>query len=114
MAWDEVARSGAVIGHYSTSLSFAVLAKTPVLLITSSELLRSWYSPYINSFAGELNAPLVNIDDQRTWIPPQTLLNHDQRDAYISYEQKFLRSYGGPVRNLWVMIGEALLQKVDG
>jgi hypothetical protein len=110
----EIYGSRAVLGHVSTSFSFATLARRPTIILTTDEISRSWYWPYIQLFTEELSSPLVNLSDPSTWIEPPALLSSQQRDAFDTYQRNYLRAYAGPDRRLWTMIGEALLQKVDG
>lgn len=104
----------AVLGHVSTSFSFVTLAKRPTLILTSDELTRSWYWPYIQLFVEELSSPLVNVSDVSTWIEPPTLLSSNQSVAFDAYQRNYLRAYSGSDRRLWTMIGDELLQRVNG
>jgi hypothetical protein len=108
----EINRCTSVIGHVSTSFSFAVITRKPVAILTSREIARSWYAPYTETFARELLAPLVNLDDPATWVSPESTLTKDQQEAYELYELNYLKSYAGPTRKLWAIIGDKLLQKI--
>jgi len=108
----EIYGSCSVLGHVSTSFSFAVLAQRPTLILTSDELTSSWYWPYIQMFTDELKAPLVNLSNVATWIKPEANLLEQQRAAYRVYYSKYLRSYAGPDQRLWKMVGDELLQRI--
>lgn len=110
----EISQCSAVMGHVSTSFSFAVISRIPATILTSSEIRRSWYAPYTERFASELLAPLVNLDEPTSWVSPAITLTQDQHDAYDLYELNYLKSYSGPARDLWTMIGDELLQRVNG
>ena len=108
----EIWRSIAVLGHISTSFSFAVLAQKPTITITSNEMSRSWYAPYVDRFRTELAAPQINLDDRSTWTAPRSVLDAAQSQAYAEYLTNYLRSYEGPIRRLWKMVGDELLQRI--
>ena len=109
----EVARSGAVCGHVSTSFSFAVVFRKPALILTSSELSRSWYSPYIDLFVEELSAPLVNLSSRNSWISPDSKINAEQQTSYAQYETNYLNSSFTQTRRLWDLIGDDILGRIQ-
>lgn len=110
----EIRRCSAVVGHVSTAFSYAVISRKPTMILTNSEISRSWYAPYTQMFVSELAAPLVNLDDHASWVPLMVTPNQEQREAFARYEVNYLKSYDGPARKLWDMIGDDLLQRVNG
>lgn len=108
----EIRQSAAVCGHRSTSFSFAVVFEKPALVLTSNEMSGSWYAPYVETFATELAAPLVNLSDPGSWIAPASTITAAQSNSYSTYRKNYLKSYDGPDRRLWTMIGDDLLRRI--
>lgn len=50
-----------ILVHASTATSFAVLARKPIISITTNELLKSNYQSYVGSLSRELGSKLINI-----------------------------------------------------
>lgn len=109
----EVARSGVVCGHVSTSFSFAVIFEKPTLILTTTELSRSWYAPYINSFVKELAAPLVNLSVRDSWTIPSPTINANQESSYARYEINYLNSSIAETRRLWDLIGDDIFRRIQ-
>lgn len=95
-----------VLAHGTTSVSFAVIARKPVVFLTSQEILNSWYQPSIELLRSHLGAALVNIDDQpSTW--PDNWMTLDQ-SAYDNYRETFIKACDAPDRSLWETLSEVL------
>jgi len=109
----EIFGSRVVLGHVSTSFSFAVLAGRPTQILTSNELSKSWYWPFIAKFTDELRAPLINLSDPGTWMMPANEISSEQQTAYTTYVKNYMRSYSGTDGRLWQMIGTAIIQRVN-
>jgi hypothetical protein len=108
----EVARSVSVLGHVSTSFSFAVIFRKPVTILTTSELSRSWYAPYISSFVDELAAPAVDLSTRSSWTKPLSAITETQRSLYALYEVNYLNSSFNQTRKLWELIGDDILSRI--
>ncbi len=89
---DLVADSSMVVAHFSTSINFAVLCDKPILFITTNELIRAGRSIWIEPLAKELDRPLLNIDDKKTW--QELSLSYDgwSKKRYGQYISKYIRS----------------------
>ena len=109
----EVARSGAACGHISTSFSYAVIFRRPTLVLTSSEISRSWYAPYIDSFVEELAAPLVDLSLRESWQPPAPTINANQESSYAHYQVNYLNSSPTQTRKLWEIVGDDILERIS-
>ncbi len=107
----EIFGSRVVLGHVSTSFSFAVLAERPTQILTTSELSSSWYGPYLERFSSELRAPLINLSDPSTWLEPLSELSNDQRSAYSEYTKNYLNNRDGDHGRLWTSVGDELLKR---
>ena len=92
--------SSLVFAHASTSISFAVLWRKPLAFLTSDEICRSWYQPWIDAPRILLKAPLYNIDAQ---FPASLAKNwrHLDRHAYLQYEQTYIKGNDSPDISLW-------------
>lgn len=110
----EVARSVAVCGHVSTSFSYAVIFNKPALVLTTAELSRSWYAPYIDRFVEELSAPLVNLSTRDSWMMPAIVTSEEQESSYALYRANYLNASYTPNRKLWEFIGDDILERIRG
>lgn len=80
-----------VLTHCSSSISFAVLNKKPILTLTSNsikEVMPNYYN-FINHFSKILDTHLVNIDDV---VSSQIVLREHNSFKYSEYVYKYLTS----------------------
>ena len=90
-----------VFMHASTAISFAVLWRRPTVFLTSEEISKSWYYPRIELMRKILNAPMVNIDQQKV---SQLIAAHWPKideSAYQCYQDTYIKSRGSPELSLW-------------
>lgn len=73
-----VRNAQAVILHGSTAVSFAVLARKPMLFLSSGELARSTYGLHVRTMAAELGCSPLDIDSEDD-LPTLQSLGPDQR-----------------------------------
>jgi hypothetical protein len=92
--------------HASTSISFAVLWRKPMVFITSDELKRSWWGPHIALRSEIFHAPLVNMDcrDELT-IDLKAWLRIDDF-SYADYKEKYIKRAGTPELPLWQIFSD--------
>jgi len=50
--------------HYSSSISYPVIFKKPIMFVHTSEMMKMFYFKTINSFAESLDQPIYNIDSR--------------------------------------------------
>ena len=90
-----------VFAHASTAISFAVVWRRPIVFITSEEMSKSWYQPWIEAPCNILKSALVNIDidlpDSHSVAQWQDL----NALKYRSYEKAFIKSIESPEVSLW-------------
>ena len=96
-----------VFAHASTAISFAVLWKKPIVFLTSKQIAKSWYQPWIEAPQLLLKSPLINIDEN---------YSHDLGDlqtidvaSYNSYEKSFIKAADSPNDSLWNIVQKTLL-----
>lgn len=77
------------IAHYSTSISYPVLFKKPLIFIYTLEMKKMFYFKTISNFATLLNQPLFNIDLTGTGEFP---LKKVDIDKYEEYKLKYITS----------------------
>jgi hypothetical protein len=78
------------VAHYSTSVSYPVIFKKPIIFIYTSDLKqKSYFFKAINSFAKVLNQPLVNIDSIDMG---EFALKEVDIDKYEEYKLKYITS----------------------
>jgi hypothetical protein len=77
------------IAHYSTSVSYPVIFKKPIIFIYTSDMKPMSYFKAIRNFATVLNQPLFNIDSIRSG---DLALKDVDIDKYEEYQLKYLTS----------------------
>ncbi|MBQ4132905.1 MAG: hypothetical protein IJD04_04120 [Desulfovibrionaceae bacterium] len=99
-----LAGSSLVLCHTSTALNFAVIARKPVLHLTSGELELS-EGHIIRSMAGQLNTRVMNIDepDAVSGIPLSSLMNVDEA-ACSRYFNNYIKEAGSPEKPFWQIL----------
>jgi hypothetical protein len=110
---EAVAGARQVFAHFTTSISFAVLANKPVAHLVSDELLQSFMGPQILGVSQFLNTRLVNID---SFSPQDASGSVSQVDAgrYGVYRNLYLKADGSRQAPLWTIIADAMDQAVGG
>lgn len=100
-----------VFAHASTSVSFAVLWRRPIVFLTSDEMNDSWYLPWIEAICSRLNSLIVNIDlgaprqcDAEEWLKVNQV-------AYKRYEEIFIKSSESPEISLWSKFMKVTLEE---
>ena len=98
-----------VFAHASTAISFAVLWKKPIVFLTSKQIAKSWYQPWIEAPQLLLKSPLINIDESH----PFDLRGLHAIDiaSYNSYINFFIKAVDSPNDSLWNIVQKALSEE---
>lgn len=99
-----------VITHYSTAVNFAVLYKKPVLFITTTAFEQTFRHGYIKIMSSLLNNQIINIDNLSS-LNVNEYLKVD-RSAYEEYKLAYIKRNDSPLKNLWEIVVEYLLEKI--
>ena len=85
-----VFNADAVISHHSTSISYAVLNKKPIIFIYTEDIKRYMLNVYLytDKFASDLEMPIVNIDEKLEFLFSLNINN----TLYNQYKYNFLTS----------------------
>ena len=87
--------------HASTSMSFAVLFRKPVVFLTSNELDQSWYGPTIKDFAKLMNSQIINISDELNKPLDIERLSKIDEAKYKYYLDEYIKMPNSPDLPLW-------------
>jgi len=90
-----------VFAHASTAISYAVLWRRPLVFLTTQEMRRSWYGPWVETPSKLLNVPLVDIDLDKPRSGSCADWQRVDERAYKQYETTYLRSVDSPDDSLW-------------
>ena len=102
----ELVRDAAIVlGHASTSISFAVLWSKPVVCLTTSELSRSSTGARIELVSGILSAPLIDVDAPGAALHSDAF-RHVNQAAYDRYQQDYIKRPGTPDLPVWRIFSE--------
>lgn len=104
-----VSQSSMVIMHASTSASFAVLFKKPVMVVKTKEMIdKGWYAEWVDTMAEALGLVAVNIDD----INLLNTLNFNYSEwnmaNYNDYIKKYLMSEASAGFTTWEIVAREL------
>lgn len=98
-----VTDSSAVFTHASTAVSFGVIAKKPIVIIGTQEMLRSWFGRFIRSYERALGRPCIDIED-----PPSSFDLSVDESRYSRYVTSFLSGRPEDPRRLWEIVADEI------
>ena len=108
-----VKNSSLVFLHSSTSLSYAVLFKKPVIFLTSNELKKSYIGDRIVNFSRAVGGKILNMNDNsNNNLDLKNLLNFD-KDKYQEYKDKYLKFPNSPDIPLWEIFVKSLKDYIN-
>jgi hypothetical protein len=99
-----VRSSSAVLLHSSTSVSFPVLYKKPMIYLSSTRYSHAWRRA-IRLFAKELASPVVDIDKPSCPVPPVVTPSSVVLETYTS---RYIKSSGTADIPLWDIFSDFL------
>ena len=95
-----------VLGHATTSLSFAVLWRKPILFLSTDDLARSYLGPLIALWSSLLQRPLINVDDSQEAEANQNDFLCVDESAYSRYVSEFIKLPGTPDLPAWQIFSD--------
>lgn len=102
-----------VFAHASTSVSFAVLWRKPMVFLTTDELQSSFVAPHIALRSKLLRAPLVNMNCIDGFDMNLKKCLDLSESSYTDYIRMYLKRPGTPDRPLWEIFSEYVQQNVN-
>jgi hypothetical protein len=104
MTAELIKSSRLVFAHASTAISFAILWRRPLVFLTSDEIAKSWYAPWIDAARLIIGARLVNVDHLLTPAHDEAI----DQSAYAHYEASFIKAADSPDKPMWEILCDAL------
>ena len=107
-------QSKLVLGHRSTSLSFAVMARRPIIFLTSDEILTSLYGANLVAMRESVGGPLINIS--RQGISNEEIGFAERAvEGYFQYEKDYICNTKNIRETQWTTFVERYgnISKVD-
>jgi hypothetical protein len=98
-----------VFAHYSTAISFAVMLRRPVVLLTNEEMLSSKRQQNVDAFRQHLAVPMVNIDRAPPDAAAMAAWATFSEPAYAAFEEMHIKMRGTPERQLWEIFADDVL-----
>lgn len=102
-----VKNSSAVLLHASTAVSFAILAKKPVLSLLTNELQNSYYGNFIECISREIGSETINIDSNELKL---TMPKNIDQTKYDKYESNYLKNNLASTDAPWEVLATYLLK----
>lgn len=101
-----VASAQVVFGHFSTSVNFPILFNKPLILLTSTDINKSWFGPQTKNLANILGKVPVfsdraTVDDLRGEIEVNC-------PAYKEYINNYIKTPGSPNKPFWEIVAKTL------
>ncbi|MCX7180893.1 MAG: hypothetical protein NTX56_19705 [Proteobacteria bacterium] len=100
-----------IFAHASTAISYAVLWRRPIVFLTSTEILGSWYQPWIEASRRLLHASIAPVDRELPEMEGQDSWFDVDRDAYEHYENCYIKASSAPETSIWETMSS--LRKVE-
>ena len=104
-----IRQSNIVISHYSTALSFAVIYRKPILLITTDEYYNSYRKHQFLAFSEALNIGIVNTDNFNEHEINDNIFNINEASMQ-DYQERYIRSKNSSSHDIWNHFSEKLLE----
>lgn len=100
-----------IFTHFSTSISFAILANKPITHLISDEIMKSFLGRQIIGLSKFLNTQIVNIDHE---LNEKVALSLGQIDMarYRAYKNRYIKSEDSEEAPLWEIIAKAAERKL--
>ena len=106
-----VMNSSVTLAHQSTSLSYAILFKKPLIFLTSNELIKSWIGPCIENVSQVLNSQLINMDNFfHQGLNIQNFLKVDEK-KYKNYLDQYIKVPNSPDLPIWEIFTNQIKNK---
>lgn len=102
-----VKQSKFVITHSSTSVSFAVIYRKPIVFLTSDELERSPVGRLSNTFANTFRQVAVNIDHLDKSFQFSPIITEP---IYKEYEENYVKYPGSSNENVWKILCDQMVK----
>jgi hypothetical protein len=110
---EAVISASQVFAHFSTAISFAILANRPVTHLVSDELLQSFMGPQVVGVSRFLNTRLVNIDRTHS-ESVATVVDQIDVGCYGVYKNLYLKADHSVEGPLWEIIADAAERQMAG
>lgn len=111
---DAVAASRLVLGHASTALGYAALARKPVLLIGGRHVADAGLAGAVTAMADALGAPVIDPDDLGALAALRPDLSRVPVDRYARYVEHHVRPSDAPEESLWRIVAQHALVDLHG
>ena len=92
------------VGHFSTSNSYNVLYRKPVICVTTDELEASQFSGYVESMANMLGGKSLNIDHDTQ--PDIERCLKIPEENYRAFHDQFIKKRGTPDVSSWQIVSD--------
>lgn len=102
-----VSQSEFVITHCSTSVSFAVLYRKPIIFLTSNEIDQRRMGSLVHSFARAFGQKPLNID---SFNGSSLSISSVSEPLYKDYEENYVKFPSSPIRPLWSIVKDRMVQ----
>ena len=101
-----VVNSSLVISHYSSSISYAVLSKKPIMLVTTNEYFKSYRQERFIAFGKALNKKVINVDNYVDNVITNAKIFSVDLNMYKKYIELYLKVELSAHKNLWDIVIE--------
>ena len=108
-----IRNSRAVLTHYSTAVSFAIMFEKPVVQIVTSELLNSTQMKFVAAYSQALGSDPLNIDDFTQFQDfEERFINYDQ-ERYEQYFHLYISAGQDQFRHSWEIVAAEIRKEIE-
>jgi hypothetical protein len=97
-----------VFANNTAGLTFAILWRKPIVLLTTDELRKSYLNTYIEAYRDELSVPMFNVDDYRPADINLEAWKQMVSASYEAFQDNHIKTLGSPNRPLWEIVADAV------
>jgi hypothetical protein len=101
---DAIAASVLVLGHASTALGFAALARKPVLLLGGRHVAEAGLTGAVAAMAEALGAPVIDPEDEAALVALEPALDRVPEAQYARFIEQHLHPPGTSDISLWTVV----------
>jgi hypothetical protein len=107
-----VTASVLVLGHASTALGFAALARKPMILLGGRHVADAGLTSAVNAMAAALGVPVIDPDDAGALATLSPDLSRIPAEKYASYVAQHVRPSDASDSSLWEVIAQHAVEDI--
>ena len=100
-----------VLGHASAGFNFAMLWRKPICILTSNELNKSYYGPFIFARAATTRTTVINIDHEYSNLD-KIMKQRIKNNLYDDYLENYIKTENSKKLCIWDIFSKYIIKYV--